>query len=469
MRRYYFQHALIIVVTIAAMTLVGCAGQGGSSVESSGVSSAVQESSEVAAEVGEDTADASASSSEAVEEEVQPAEPEFIYPWVVASRHEEGRDYEYAYNDAGQLVAITGLQEEHLSWDTQIAEGIETVEITYDEAGRISHIKPGTPLAGDIDVFYDGDGRVATVVHEWFAPGRFPEAGTHTETATYAYDDAGNLASGTFEDVVEDFETTTTFTERTYGHATDEGYDGAVMSDAEPRLVLYSATNVMAGQQAATGATGELDENGNLVRAEIPGADTVTYTYQQIAVPKDSWQPNALSNPTLLTFLYDGLSASNYTLVFPPQLTEADVARVLSAPGIDVEPQDAADDGGEAAAAAGAAQETITTPYYTITIPEEWADNYDYLIESEDLATDPSGYGIGYHATVWLGAEVGSMEGQRFEVACFTDNWGVQGQYATYNLGSIPSAPGWHAVIYSPEGQANSVNPQDFAHLVELK
>lgn len=420
----------LAAAALLAVGLWGCAGGGASPSTQAG---------------------SSATSSSEVAEGAQVAESETIYPWVVVRQaRSDGRVYAYDYDEAGRLVSITGQQEELVGYNER---GVLSVALSYDADGNLAGIAPGTFLTGEVSIDYGSDGRVSRVAREWTEAGRMPNAGANAYVTDYAYGSDGELASSQSTYTVEG--AVTDSASREYSADADKGYDGKATSDGTPPLVEWKDGQVMAGNGIGTGSVGELDAHGNLVSATEGLDGKVTYEYAQIAVKRGDWRPSALSNPTLRTFAWDGLSNVNYTWFFPPQLTAADEARVLEADTIDQEPSSAEADE-PAASAPAPAGEAIDTPGYTVTIPAALADSLDYTMEEGTLTPTT---GFAHHARVTLGGEV-------FEVACITDDWGVQGRYKTVNLGASGAMPGWNVWLYTA---VDGPDPESFRDYVTVK
>lgn len=88
---------------------------------------------------------------------------------------------------------------------------------------------------------------------------------------------------------------------------------------------------------------------------------------------------------------------------------------------------------------------TLDTPYYTITLPESWADTTSFTYTHSYSMPDP-GLGIGYSANV-LSNDTGMSV---FGVTCFTDAWGPQGAFNATTVGSLPQLEGNHVTVSSP-------------------
>ena len=427
---------VLAVAALLAVGLWGCAGGGASPSTQTGNS---------------------ATSSSEVAEETQAAESETIYPWVVVRQaRSDGRVYAYDYDEAGRLVSITGQQEELVGYNER---GVLSVALSYDADGNLAGIEPGTYLTGEVSIDYGPDGRVSRVAREWTEAGRMPNAGANAYVTDYAYGADGELASSQSTYTVEG--TVTESAGREYSAAADKGYDGKATSDGAPPLVEWKDGQVMAGNGVGAGSVGELDAHGNLASATEGLDGKVTFEYAQIAVKRGEWRPSALSNPTLRTFAWDGLSNVNYTWFFPPQLTAADEARVLEADTIEQEP---AESEAEAVPATEPAGARLKTPYYTIDLPESYAD-VEFVYD--DQLVDAGGSLLtGYTAKALRGG------GELFEVTCFSDNWGPQGQYGSAKLG-IPTTTGLTAYVLVPwdgpsDQQAAKARAEEFAGYVTL-
>lgn len=93
-----------------------------------------------------------------------------------------------------------------------------------------------------------------------------------------------------------------------------------------------------------------------------------------------------------------------------------------------------------------AAATVITTPYYTITIPPDWPKGRKgqiaYTVDEQlkYLEGTPL-HGIGCTTEV-------NIDGDKYDVTCFTDNWGVQGDSVAELVGTPGNLPGWRVIAY---------------------
>jgi hypothetical protein len=94
--------------------------------------------------------------------------------------------------------------------------------------------------------------------------------------------------------------------------------------------------------------------------------------------------------------------------------------------------------------AAEAMPQQIVTPAYTVTIPEEWSDRYQYSFEVEAPPAGTTEMGFAWHATIYLDSNYA------FDVAAVTDDWGLQGAFRSVNLGPSQTYPGWTVFVYAP-------------------
>ena len=99
--------------------------------------------------------------------------------------------------------------------------------------------------------------------------------------------------------------------------------------------------------------------------------------------------------------------------------------------------------------------ETYVTPAYTIVIPDEWRD--DYRVDLE-IGAPPEGTtrtGVAWQAKVYFGSDYA------FDVAAFTADWGIQGDFDYVNLGPSHGAPGWNVFVYVPRAKGGARNYAD--------
>ncbi len=86
--------------------------------------------------------------------------------------------------------------------------------------------------------------------------------------------------------------------------------------------------------------------------------------------------------------------------------------------------------------------EKITTPAYTITIPDQWKDSYSYEIKSGDPESRSMPLGFAWHVQINFGPWYG------FEVAAITDDWNLQGEFNSVEIGPSSSCPGWNVWVF---------------------
>jgi len=117
---------------------------------------------------------------------------------------------------------------------------------------------------------------------------------------------------------------------------------------------------------------------------------------------------------------------------------------------------------------------TIVTPYYTVEIPAGWPDGaggevtYEVNEDLQHVQGAPD-LGMGCMTSIRVGSG-------RLEVACFTDNWGVQGDYKSVVIGTPPNLAGWRVMAFTPSDHAAEtagITPfasriQEFASFVKL-
>lgn len=120
----------------------------------------------------------------------------------------------------------------------------------------------------------------------------------------------------------------------------------------------------------------------------------------------------------------------------------------------------------EEAAAKRKAELTIDTPYYTVTLPDDWYGTFE--VKKDEALSDP--YDSGYV----LGCEVSIMQNglTTFFVICYSDNWGTQGTLFSTDLGTPSNLPGYHVVVshaFDPDDSNSVDRTAEYAQYVTLK
>ena len=110
---------------------------------------------------------------------------------------------------------------------------------------------------------------------------------------------------------------------------------------------------------------------------------------------------------------------------------------------------------------------TISTPYYVVTLPSSWTGHYKvWSVGGADLTVRDDGTGMGCTLCI---ARVDSDDptalptsdelssSEVYSVTVFNDSYDVQGNFSAIKLGAPTNKSGWHVTVYGPEGSDATV------------
>ena len=117
----------------------------------------------------------------------------------------------------------------------------------------------------------------------------------------------------------------------------------------------------------------------------------------------------------------------------------------------------------------------IDAPYFTISLPDDWAGNYTFKYVEPRLIMNNDGTGFGSEIAVLRAGDV-SVEGspmhfsnEYFHVAVVSNGSMPAGDNLAVDLGTPSNLPGWHVVAFSPRSNARAGEIARFGSFVQVK
>ncbi|MBQ9057617.1 MAG: hypothetical protein IJ125_00350 [Atopobiaceae bacterium] len=117
----------------------------------------------------------------------------------------------------------------------------------------------------------------------------------------------------------------------------------------------------------------------------------------------------------------------------------------------------------------------IDAPYYTISLPDAWLNNYTFEYVEPRLVVNADGTGMGCEIEVLRGADVSipgsdwKITNEDFHVALVTNGYVPAGDNIAVDLPTPSNLPGWHVIVYGPRANAFSGEMARFASYVTVK
>ena len=109
---------------------------------------------------------------------------------------------------------------------------------------------------------------------------------------------------------------------------------------------------------------------------------------------------------------------------------------------------------------------TIENPYYTIELPDEWYGTFE-AVRDDSIS--------GSSEDLQIGGSIAIMQNgyATFSVSCYTDAWGIQGDFYSTSLGAPSNLPGYHVVVahamFDADGNRVEDRSAEYAQYVTVK